>query len=245
MSTIVPLRFFIFMLFGKTIAAPSLGNNISINLDISGDVPEQVGCLPSAEYPGAVNYFMKRTYYFSHVIGSISDSGEIILEDPQVTSRRVFVLTREDGTKYVKVSNRYKNFRGSSNRKIEEFIRKPVYLYYSQIFRAPLELNVKTYDGDGFVKVDNGEAVKVFTIQDELKDELVIGAVNYGEYVIDHDIEGLMERTVKVVQGRVVYIIIVSKHVNGREFEVKYKFVDGKIPSLYRFSITINIPKLR
>ncbi|AFZ80020.1 signal peptide-containing protein [Theileria equi strain WA] len=245
MSGIVPLKFFLFVLFGKTIAAPSLGNKISINLDISGDAPEQVGSLPSVEYPGAVNYFMKRTYYFSHVMGSISDAGEIILEDPQVTSRRVLVLTREDGTKYVKVSNRYKNFRGRSNRKIVEFIRRPVDFYYTQIFRAPLKLNVKTYDDDSFIKVENGETGKVFTIRDELKDELVIGAVNYGEYNINHDIEGLMERTVRVVEGRVVYIIIVSKYVNGIEFEMKYKFVDGRIPSLSRFSITVNILKLR
>ncbi|AFZ79511.1 signal peptide-containing protein [Theileria equi strain WA] len=227
------LSLFIFALSSLKVIADRGTDRLAINLDISEPNRLEIDVDPSLQVPNGTNYAIKSYASLFHVIGDVTDAGRSIIgRNPEALGRFVFVVLREDGTKYVRVTDTYCIETRNSPRDVEEFIRKPFNLYYSKIYRAPIEVDVRRQITNHLVKLEEtqypelGTRIKIYSVQDSMTDEVTIGTVRYGACVLDRRIEGLIERRVEMTESRNPEITIVSKYRNGYIVAKSYNFSD-------------------
>ncbi|EKX73531.1 signal peptide containing protein [Theileria equi strain WA] len=212
-----------------------------LELDISNHHPGRITVLPSVKNPGGTNYAVRRNSNFSHVIGAVFDEGELIVEgDKNAMSRYVLVRIREDGSKYVRVMTRYRECRRFLSY-IQEFSKGIGEPKYKKVSRELMTLDVLDQKTDETIQVTSRMGsepdmpVKEYCVQPKLLDKVVIGAVTYGNYLVEDKVSGLISRKV-IWEGGEYYprIIIQSQYKDSKETEAKYEFNMGKVD---KFSI--------
>ncbi|EKX73889.1 signal peptide containing protein [Theileria equi strain WA] len=237
------------LLFDHAVARPIR----MLDLDVSMRHAGKIVTLSSKRIPGGIYYTIWSKYKDHYTIGSVHDAGEMLVErDANATSRQVITELREDGTKYVVVSTT-KNTQCAKGKTvktkiIEEFIKRPTYFRYVKIFRVPLDVDLLTQESNHYINVElvvdwgkykrgvaNGTAPMdrpenletlpmKFTVQEDMQDDAVIGRVTFGDYVIDDETEGLIERSVVWKKGiEDPRITVISKYAYGVEKIVNYK----------------------
>ncbi|AFZ80055.1 signal peptide-containing protein [Theileria equi strain WA] len=217
--------------FKNTAAEPSGKKRIPVSLDISGHVPARIRALSSTEFPGGIHYTAIHGCSNTHIVGTVSDAGEhIIGSDPDAMSRYVLVVYKEDGSKYVRVTTRYRRNSHIFQTKIMEFKTIPLDPHYAQVHRLSVELNIMDNTHNRYIKVEtvddpNGRPsnIKKFTIKKNVFDQVIIGVVRYGKHQIDDKTFGLVSKKV-IWNGNTDYpkISIESLHKNGSQYKIDY-----------------------
>lgn len=232
------------IIFSRGVIAPlsyrdlSVRNKTLVHLDISWTCPKKVHIFPSMEFPGGKNYAIRPNARANNVIGNIADNGQFILVgDERSVSRYVFVLVREDGVKYVRITTRYRICSENVfSTRIDEFLKAHENGRYDRVFRTPIFTDIKTQETDKFIRVDiilerNGRLppIKSFAVQQEMAYDITIGVVQYDDQMLEERVDGLMSRKV-IWEGGEDYpnITILSRYTDGTEIESTYRFPRGK-----------------
>ncbi|EKX72452.1 signal peptide containing protein [Theileria equi strain WA] len=231
---------FVLHLLIRASALPSV-NRALIDVDISGQESDRIDVLPSEEVPEGIVYSVRPGSKHSHIIGKVTDAGELIIDGSKgYMTRFVQVVPREDGVKYVKVLTRYRDGTKYSNC-ISEFLKRPGELKYNEIRRRTTDLDVMLQKGTDTInaelvlpsEVANGEIEQVlenldlwpirFTIKENMQDELVIGKVSYGSQLLESGLQGLIYRQVTWEGGlNSPLITIESRYEDGTLVERRY-----------------------
>ncbi|EKX73025.1 signal peptide containing protein [Theileria equi strain WA] len=248
-TTLPPLILLLIVLLQGANGTP-VRNKIVITLDIAAEPRPYIKNLPSVEFPGGIYYTMKRGYISRYVFGDVFDGQEQIASaDPSAMSRSILVAMKDDGSRYIRITDRYRRSQKICSR-VKEFMRYPTDIQYIEIQRVPLEIDVLDVEHNHMVNKEpiiNREAnsrsvynimarmgipVRVeyipakYTIQKNLQDEVVIGTVKFGEYTVDNKIEGLVNREVTWEGGMEnPKIVITSRYINDTETRSEYKFL--------------------
>ncbi|EKX73604.1 hypothetical protein BEWA_036400 [Theileria equi strain WA] len=210
-------------------------------------MPTRVTVTPS-RFVGGVNYSVKRSSKYSHVIGKVSDTGRLItMGDPLAVTRYVLVISRPDNSKYVRVMSRRKCLYGYDNI-VEEYMKRPGEEAYKKISRLPVPIDILTEESDILVKVElvvdwgtqnvnpetgmpvNLETLPMkFTIQEEMQDLVVLGDIKYNGLPLDNNTDGLIQRNVLWEGGLArPRVHVFSRYDDGTETEVHYKIICGR-----------------
>ncbi|EKX72027.1 signal peptide containing protein [Theileria equi strain WA] len=215
---------------------------IMIEVDISGMRPGKVEIIPSAQYPGAINYIVRGNSRHTHVIGNIKDGSVLITEgDPRSMSRYVLLLRKNNGTKYLRVITRYRNNNIYSTR-ITEFRKRENEVEYSAVIKRPVDINLPTQEDNnaisvklvsipepGDTKPEQAQSLK-FSVKQEMIDEIIIGKVLFGKYILDDKRTDMVNRVV-IWEGGLRYpsVTIITRYSDGNELENDYKYMDSEI----------------
>ncbi|AFZ80025.1 hypothetical protein BEWA_028750 [Theileria equi strain WA] len=164
----------------------------------------------------------------------------IIPGDPRVMSRYVLAWLKNDKSKYVRVISRYRTC-GNFFTNIQEFIKRPSDTSYSHVARTPLLLNVLSQETDEYINVVDvvgdeyySPGVREFTVQSEKMDEVIIGEVRYGRYIINSRVEDLIFRKVTLEGGSYnPRITITSRYNDGMDITTSYIYISGETNKFY------------
>ncbi|AFZ80982.1 signal peptide-containing protein [Theileria equi strain WA] len=245
----LPILLAILASFKGAIAPPTTERNrnnkdkILIDLNISGSRTARIEVIPSMKFPCGTNYTVRRNARHTHIIGNVRDNDELIISgDPTAMSRYVLNVRGERGFRYVKVITRYR-VACSYTTHIKEFWRESINDMYKDVQREPMTLNILEQTGDEYISArlialenpqeeEDAESLSsplhvpaVYDIRPQYRLHYFIGMVKYGEYTVDNQIQGLVERRV-IWEGRLgdPKITVISLYKDGDETEAVYKF---------------------
>lgn len=213
-----------------------------VNFDISGPLHKYFEMVPSKEHLGGANYTIRGSYRHTHILGDVMDGKELLQHgDPRAISRYVLVHPRKDGSKYIRMIMRPRENNGTT-RIVDEFV-KPIGLPYRPINRTPVDIDILTQENDqyihteliadwslydqhpGIIPEDIETMPIMFSIQENVQDNVVIGVVKFGQHILEKKVDGLMERKVTWEGGlEAPTVTITSRYKDGTEIENQHRF---------------------
>ncbi|EKX72088.1 hypothetical protein BEWA_045520 [Theileria equi strain WA] len=163
-------------------------------------------------------------------------------------SRYVLVVPRDCGGKYIRVISRYrvdKNFVTT----IREFLKRSHDFSYFQLFRTAFEIDVITQETTNTVSVysvnNRGVETRHYCVQREMRDNVVIGTVKFGDHTVDDRTDGLVRREVTWEGGLdKPRITIFSRYNDGTEAKYRYMFMNENSKRFFVFEETRGLVNL-
>ncbi|EKX72531.1 hypothetical protein BEWA_049990 [Theileria equi strain WA] len=240
------LNVLIFLFVGYAFAWPK--EKIPINLDVTQLFQWKIRITPSEEAPGGSNFTIQKNSRHTHIIGKVMDGDEVVYSgDPTDTSRFILFVPRENGDRYIRILNRNRTNGHHFVNTVHEFVKKSGGNSYRQIDRTHIDINLPFQRTDNYINVElvlNFNTYQIndtipesfqtlpikFSTQKEIQDDLTIGRVYYGRYLLNNEIEGLIYREVTWEGGPNSPLITIESHYkDGTLVEKKYIFERGSV----------------
>ncbi|EKX72039.1 signal peptide containing protein [Theileria equi strain WA] len=213
-----------------------------VDLNIADAQPAKIELIPSDRFPGGTNYRAEKRSKHRYIIGDVADGHEIIVPgDPNIVSRYVLLVKREDMTKYMRVLTKRKDIYGFAG-EVQEFVKGPYDPHYIKLSRDFINLDLLSREYNQCINVElvmdwskydtdvaNGTIEEgtpknlgtlpmKYSIKHWAKDYLSIGRVSFGAFVLEDAISRLTSREVTWEGGmEKPRITVVSRSSDGTE----------------------------